>query len=332
MTAPAPIAITMGDPSGIGPEIIVKALLAQPQLCDELVIYGDSTALAEQIAYQQPKGDLISPSNPLRNLQMVETSRLDAPIVMGKVDAAYGRAAASAITRAVQDVMLKNVSAIVTAPIHKEAFSAAGVKFPGHTEMLASLAASSGQAGIDSRLADVRMMLANHELRTVLVTIHMSMSHAIDAITMHNVLQTLRITHSALQKSLRRAPRIAVAGLNPHAGEGGLFGREEIEQIIPAIAVARAEGIAVQGPFPGDTIFGRARGFKEFDVVIAMYHDQGLIPIKYMGIEQGVNVTLGLPFVRTSVDHGTAFDIAGQNKADPSSLLAAITMAKQLVG
>ncbi len=178
------------------------------------------------------------------------------------------------------------------------------------------------------------MMLASDELRTVLVSIHMSMRAALDAVTFENILQTLHITHEALSRSLRRAPRIAVAGLNPHAGEGGLFGREEIEVITPAIEAARARGLDVTGPLAPDTVFMRARHTQarpgEFDVVLAMYHDQGLIPVKYLGVDKGVNVTLGLPLVRTSPDHGTAFDIAGQGVADASSLIEAVRMARSL--
>jgi 4-hydroxythreonine-4-phosphate dehydrogenase len=180
----------------------------------------------------------------------------------------------------------------------------------------------------------VRMMLANDELRVVLVSIHLSLRQALDAVTFDQVLQTLQITHRSLQAMLGRPPRIAVAGLNPHAGEGGLFGREEVDIIAPAVAAAQAQGLQVLGPFAPDTVFMRARASADqpapFDVVVAMYHDQGLIPVKYLGVEQGVNVTLGLPLVRTSPDHGTAFDIAGSGQADPASLLAAIRMARQL--
>jgi 4-hydroxythreonine-4-phosphate dehydrogenase len=180
----------------------------------------------------------------------------------------------------------------------------------------------------------VRMMLANDELRVVLVSIHVSLRDALEAVTKANVLQTLLITHESLSAILGRAPRIAVAGVNPHAGEGGLFGREELEIIAPAISQAREQGLQVSGPYAPDTVFMSARvrsgQLSEFDVVVAMYHDQGLIPVKYLGLEQGVNVTLGLPLVRTSPDHGTAFDIAGTGQADASSLLAAIRMARQL--
>jgi 4-hydroxythreonine-4-phosphate dehydrogenase len=222
------------------------------------------------------------------------------------------------------------LAALVTAPIHKEALAAAGVRFPGHTEMLAALAAAPG--GVPP---PVRMMLANNELRTVLVTIHMSLREAIDAVTFDAVLDTIRIAHRAAQRWDQPAPRIAVAGLNPHAGEGGLFGDEELRIIGPAIEAARAEGIDARGPFAPDTVFMRARHAPpehsgEFDVVVAMTHDHGLIPVKYLGVEHGVNVTLGLPFVRTSPDHGTAFDIAGRGVADPRSLEAAIRMARRM--
>jgi 4-hydroxythreonine-4-phosphate dehydrogenase len=201
--------------------------------------------------------------------------------------------------------------------------------FPGHTELLQSEAAKF----LGKNVADVpvRMMLANDELRTVLVSIHMSLRDAIAAVTQGNVLETLRITHASLQRALGRAPRIGVAGLNPHAGEAGLFGREEIEIIAPAMAQAHSEGIDVHGPLAPDTVFMRARR-GEFDAVVAMYHDQGLIPVKYLGVEKGVNVTLGLPLVRTSPDHGTAFDIAGAGRADEMSLVEAIAMARRLSG
>ncbi|HEX7690083.1 MAG TPA: 4-hydroxythreonine-4-phosphate dehydrogenase PdxA, partial [Burkholderiaceae bacterium] len=219
--------------------------------------------------------------------------------------------------------------AIVTAPIHKEAFAAAGAHWPGHTEMLQELAAAPGTAP-----PPVRMMLANEELRVVLVTIHLSLRRAIDALSVDGILETLRIADDALRRFGLAAPRIGVAGLNPHAGEGGLFGDEEIRLIAPAIAQARAAGIDARGPFAPDTIFMRARDTAaragEFDAVVAMTHDHGLIPVKYLGVEQGVNVTLGLPFVRTSPDHGTAFDIAGRGIADPASLEAAVRMARRL--
>jgi 4-hydroxythreonine-4-phosphate dehydrogenase len=245
----------------------------------------------------------------------------------GAVSAAAGRLAADCVAWGARAALRGEVAALVTAPVHKEALAAAGVPFPGHTELLQAEAAA--HAGCPVAEMPVRMMLANPELRTVLVSIHVALRAALDAVTFGNVLQTLRITHTALQAVLGRPPRIGVAGLNPHAGEGGLFGREEIETIAPAMAAARAEGIDAQGPFAPDTVFMRARN-GAFDVVVAMYHDQGLIPVKYLGVEQGVNVTLGLPLVRTSPDHGTAFDIAGTGRADARSLVEAVRMARQL--
>jgi 4-hydroxythreonine-4-phosphate dehydrogenase len=250
-------------------------------------------------------------------------------IPQGRVDARAGEAAAACIREAVRWVQAGQGRAIVTTPLHKEALAAAGVAYPGHTEMLQALAAPGG-----APLPPVRMMLANDELRTVLVTIHVSLRQAIEAVTFDAVLQTLHITHQALQAFGVARPRIAVAGLNPHAGEGGLLGDEELRIIGPAVQAARREGLDVQGPFAPDTVFMRARHTAqhpgEFDVVVAMTHDHGLIPVKYLGVEQGVNVTLGLPFVRTSPDHGTAFDLAGTGRASEASLLAAVRMARRL--
>jgi 4-hydroxythreonine-4-phosphate dehydrogenase len=243
----------------------------------------------------------------------------------GQINAQAGAAAARCIEHAVSSVLRGEACAIVTAPIHKEALAAAGVPYPGHTEMLQALATPSGHTP-----APVRMMLANDELRVVLLSIHLSLRQAIEAVTFDAVLQTLHITHQAAKAWQAGTPRIAVAGLNPHAGEGGLFGDEELRIIGPAVQAARAAGINAHGPFAPDTVFMRARR-GEFDVVVAMTHDHGLIPVKYLGVEQGVNVTLGLPFVRTSPDHGTAFDIAGQQRADPASLVAAVRMARRLV-
>jgi 4-hydroxythreonine-4-phosphate dehydrogenase len=259
-----------------------------------------------------------------------ELATRSTPWPLGRVDASAGAAAAACIAAGARAVLAGEGAALVTAPIHKEALSAAGVPYPGHTEMLQALAAQALGAEVP-----VRMMLANEQLRTVLVTIHMALRRAIEALDFDGVLQTLRITDRAMRAFGLVQPRIAVAGLNPHAGEGGLFGDEEIRFIAPAIAAARAEGIDARGPYAPDTVFMRARHDPpghpgEFDVVVAMTHDHGLIPVKYLGVEQGVNVTLGLPFVRTSPDHGTAFDIAGQGVADPSSLIAAIQMARRL--
>jgi len=333
----APPVITMGDACGIGPEIIAKSFasgLAQGAVVlgdagvmrRALALTGHSTALA---LLERAADAMGCPPNcvPLLQARDLPTDLIDAPV--GQIDARAGAAAAACIAQAVQLVQSGDASAIVTAPIHKEALSAAGVSYPGHTEMLQALAARPGQPA-----PPVRMMLANEELRTVLVTIHMSLRRAIDAVTFDAVLQTLRIADKAARSFGIASPRIAVAGLNPHAGEGGLFGDEELRIISPAIEAARSEGINATGPYAPDTVFMRARHTAahpgEFDLVVAMTHDHGLIPVKYLGVEQGVNVTLGLPFVRTSPDHGTAFDIAGTGRADPSSLIAALRMARQL--
>lgn len=260
-------------------------------------------------------------------LQVTPPTSPTSGIVLGQVSAAAGHVAADSVRWAARAALTGRIAALVTAPLHKEALAAAGEPFPGHTELLQAEAAAHRGVPLDQM--PVRMMLANDELRTVLVSIHVSLRRAIDAVTFDNVLQTLHITHQSLQAVLGRAPRMAVAGLNPHAGEGGLFGDEEVTTIAPAVTAARSAGLDAHGPYAPDTVFMRARQ-GEFDVVVAMYHDQGLIPVKYLGVDKGVNVTLGLPLVRTSPDHGTAFDIAGTGRADPSSLIEAVKMAHQL--
>ena len=338
-----PIAITMGDPAGIGPEIIARAFRDSAADTEGCFVAGDvatlrraARAIRSDTSVDLPVAVIDAPSEapglPPRCLGVLPVGTLEAPLPWGQVSADAGRAAAACVTWAAQAALRGDIAALVTAPLHKEALAAAGVNFPGHTELLQAQAAA--WLGKDVAEVPVRMMLANDELRTVLVSIHVSLREALAAVTLDNVLQTLRITQAALRRSLGRAPRIGVAGLNPHAGEGGLFGREEIDVIAPAIAAARAEGIDASGPFAPDTVFMRARAAGgrpgQFDVVIAMYHDQGLIPVKYLGVERGVNVTLGLPLVRTSPDHGTAFDIAGTGRADASSLVEAIRAARRL--
>jgi len=330
-----PVAITMGDACGIGPEIVLKACaeLARTPGAPVPLVYGDSGVLARRAAglgltvHLQPVDEPAEAHRVHRHgpspppVAVLPCSHLPRDLPTGRIDARAGRAAHDAILRAADDALAGRVSALVTAPIHKEAMAAAGVRHPGHTEILAE------RAGV----SEVRMMLANEELRTLLVTIHLPLREAIRQVTRASVLTTLQIAHDGLRRLGVARPRIGVAGLNPHAGEGGLMGREEIEHIAPAIADAVALGIDASGPWPGDTVFMRARGFRDFDVVVAMYHDQGLIPVKYLGIDTGVNITVGLPFVRTSVDHGTAFDIAGRGVADHRSLLAAIETAGRLV-
>ena len=345
MTAPSnatdrrqPLAITQGDACGIGPEIVAKLFRgAQARGCfvvgDVAVMRRAAAMTGGMLAVARIEGPDDLAAMPPNCIPVWQPPGLPAGLAdmpLGRVDARAGAAAAACIEHAVAMALGGDVAGIVTAPIHKEALAAAGVGHPGHTEMLQALA---------SRGADVppvRMMLANDELRTVLVTIHMSLRRAIDAVSFDSVLETLRIAHASAARWGQPAPRIAVAGLNPHAGEGGLFGDEEIRIIAPAIAAARAEGIDASGPYAPDTVFMRARHTSahpgEFDIVVAMTHDHGLIPVKYLGVEHGVNVTLGLPFVRTSPDHGTAFDIAGTGRADASSLIAAVRMARQLAG
>jgi 4-hydroxythreonine-4-phosphate dehydrogenase len=333
-----PIALTMGDACGIGPEIIAK-LFRRPDAAG-CVVLGDLDVMRRAAALtggrlavariETPADALALPPNcmPVLPVSGLPADLRDAPI--GRIDARAGAAAAACIARAVELAGAGEVAGIVTAPIHKEALAAAGIGYPGHTEMLQALAARGAAA------PPVRMMLANEELRTVLVTIHLSLRRAIEAVTFEAVLETIRIAHRSASLWGQPAPRIAVAGLNPHAGEGGLFGDEELRIIGPAVAAARAEGIEASGPFAPDTVFMRARHAPghpgEFDIVVAMTHDHGLIPVKYLGVEEGVNVTLGLPFVRTSPDHGTAFDIAGTGRADPRSLAAALRMARRLAG
>jgi 4-hydroxythreonine-4-phosphate dehydrogenase len=322
-----PLLVTMGDAAGIGPEIIVKAFRAGE--LDGAVVLGDPAVLrragSAMTATITTPQDLASvPPGCLPVLVPPGLPSGLAGLPLGQVQAASGAAAARCIEHAVHLMLAGQGATIVTAPIHKEALAAAGVPYPGHTEMLQALAAQPGQP-----LPPVRMMLANEELRVVLVTIHLSLRRALDAVTFDAVLGTLRIAHRAAAAWGQVRPRIAVAGLNPHAGEGGLFGDEEQHIIGPAVRAAVAEGIAASGPYAPDTVFMRARR-GEFDLVVAMTHDHGLIPVKYLGVEQGVNVTLGLPFVRTSPDHGTAFDIAGQGRADPASLVAALRMARRL--
>ncbi|MDL2337964.1 MAG: 4-hydroxythreonine-4-phosphate dehydrogenase PdxA [Pseudomonadota bacterium] len=334
----SPIVITMGDACGVGPEIIAR-LFRGPSAAGCFVL-GDvgvmrraarlTGGMLAVARIDAPEATFEVPPNCLPVLQadVLPADLLEAP--WGGIDVRAGAAAARCIEQAVTLALSGAVSAVVTAPVHKEALAAAGVGFPGHTEMLQALAAAPGTAP-----PPVRMMLANDELRTVLVTIHLSLRRAIDAISFDSVLETLRIAHRSAAGWGMPAPRIAVAGLNPHAGEGGLFGDEEVLIIAPAIAAARAEGIDARGPYAPDTVFMRARNAPghpgEFDIVVAMTHDHGLIPVKYLGVEQGVNVTLGLPFVRTSPDHGTAFDIAGTGRADPASLAAAVAMARRLI-
>lgn len=281
------VAITAGDPAGIGPEIAARAA-RDPRVLDACA----------PVVYGPPDGATFAP---------------------GVLSADAGRAAYDAIVRAVDDAQRGVVAAVATAPVNKEAFRLAGLPWSGHTDLLAHLTGAT----------DVAMMFYSDALRVVLATIHIPLAEVPQALTARSLARTIALTARELPRFGIAKPRIAVAGLNPHAGEHGLFGHEEETAIAPAIAESRAKGIDVSGPFPGDTIFVRARR-GEFDVVVACYHDQGLIPVKLVAFGQAVNVTLGLPIVRTSVDHGTAFDIAGQGVADPESMVAAVLLAARL--
>lgn len=339
------LAITMGDAAGIGPEIIAQSFRDEPLLMARCFVAGDVGAM-RRAALLVASGDVVVPTLqletthemiriPPRCMPVLQIGAPLLPVSMGKVSAAAGEFAGRCVTWAADAALRGEIAGLVTAPLHKEALSAAGAPYdayPGHTELLQARAALARKAPVAE--VPVRMMLANESLRTVLLSIHTSLREALDAVTYENLMATLRITRNALRDVLGREPRIAVAGLNPHAGEGGLFGREEIETISPAVRAAFAEGADVYGPIAPDTVFMRARQGEdhpgEFDVVIAMYHDQGLIPVKYLGVDQGVNVTLGLPIVRTSPDHGTAFDIAGKGLASAQSLIQAVRMARRL--
>jgi 4-hydroxythreonine-4-phosphate dehydrogenase len=324
----APLALTLGDAAGIGPEIVIKLHVAGlPAPC---VVYGDAGALRRAV---------VALEAPLRVIELTDVSTLATyahevgclfvrpthpalpeNLPLGRVDARAGQSAYDALCLAIDDAMLGKVSAIVTAPLNKEAMHAAGLDFPGHTEILAQR----------SGTPYVAMMLVNDRLRVILATIHIALSEVSPTLTTALELRTIELAQQACQAMGIASPRIGVAGLNPHAGEHGKFGREDLDIIAPAIAQAQARGIKASGPWPGDTLFMRAR-LGEFDICVAQYHDQGLIPIKYLGIDQGVNITVGLPFVRTSVDHGTAFDIAGKGIADPSSLREAFEMARTML-
>ena len=340
LTSPSQaVAITMGDPAGIGPEIIIKAFALSPELTTACCVFGDMPTLQTQLAQlasHLPRrlecmavSDVAQAGQSLAHQIPVIQCGESHVITMGQVSAQAGAMAAAAIRYATQAALKGEVAAIVTAPLNKKALQLSGVEFPGHTEMLQSLAAAD--AGLPATGMPVRMMLSCPGLKVVLVSIHMPLRKAIEAVTLENLLQTFQVTHDSWLKSYGYAPRMVVAGLNPHAGEEGLFGEEEIHVISPAIQMAQVKGWNVRGPYPPDTVYMQAhseQGQKDTDVVVAMYHDQGLIPIKFLGLEEGVNHTLGLPFVRTSPDHGTAFDIAGRGMADPRSLLAALKAAK----
>jgi 4-hydroxythreonine-4-phosphate dehydrogenase len=332
------LGITMGDPAGIGPEVTAKAL-ADPLVrkAARSLVIGDARVMA--IAARLAAVDL-----PVRTvaraadatgagdaIEVLDLANADpAAFAVGRVSAVCGRAAYEYIERAVRLALAGEIDGIVTGPINKEALAAAGVRHSGHTEILAELTGTRSYA----------MLLMGTELRVIHVTTHVALRRVPELVTRERVLRTVRLGHEAMRRLGIGAPRLAVCGLNPHAGEAGLFGDEEQVAIGPAIADARAEGIDASGPWPADTIMSRARG-GEFDCVVAMYHDQGHTPVKTLGFRyddarkawtgmSGVNVTVGLPVLRVSVDHGTAFDRAGQGTANPESMVEAVLVAAEM--
>jgi len=327
MTLPV-IGITMGDPTGIGPEIIVKALSMEElfQACRPIV-FGDLEVLSRAIQIQSlsatieviekiPEGGYLP-----GKIFLVPVSRLDiTSLRFGKPDRACEEAMVRYIEEAVKWVMSGSFNAITTCPINKRAINVAGYSFPGHTELLGHLAQASS----------VAMMFLGSKWKIVLVTTHLPLKDVSGSITANRILSTLRLTDEGMKKYFGIPhPKLAVLGLNPHCGEEGLLGEEEKKEILPAMAEARSLGMDVEGPFPADSFFNLSRG-STFDAVISMYHDQGLIPVKMLDFREAVNFTLGLPFIRTSVDHGTAYDLAGKGLADPANLIKAILTAANL--
>ena len=319
------LAITMGDVNGIGPEILAKAL-ARPepwQWCRPLAI--GSLAAYENARHMAPGAPparaLQDPREPLsgeRNLPLFDGGHKTPPLQPGMLDPEAGRCAAEWVKIAVQLAKDRTVDGMVTCPISKDCIRQAGYAYSGHTSLIADL----------TDAPDYRMCLFTPTMRILHITAHLSLRDAIDAVTADRIVTSIRIGHEALARLGNPSPRIAVAGLNPHAGEAGAFGREEIDAIAPAVQICQQEGIACSGPYPPDTLFGKMRDGL-FDMIIAMYHDQGHIPLKLIAMDEGVNVTLGIPIVRTSVDHGTAFEIAGPGIAREHSLCAALELAAQ---
>ena len=323
------VGITMGDPAGIGPEIIVKAILEYDinKICRPVVI-GDAEVIKKVLKTCRLRAEIkviekiASAPAGSGKIEIVDLHNIDVKgLKYGVPGKACGSAAVSYIKMAAGLALAKKIDAITTAPINKEIINAAGFQYPGHTELLAELAGTK----------DFGLMMVGGGLRVILVTTHMALKDVFRNIKKDRVLRTIRLAHKAMGYFQTKAPRIAVAALNPHAGEGRLFGTEEWDEIMPAVIEARGEGLDVSDPLPADTLFHKAKE-RYYDIVVAMYHDQGLIPLKLLAFGKAVNVTVGLPFIRTSVDHGTAYDIAGKDCADPGSLIEAIKMAVEMVG
>ena len=321
------IGITMGDPSGIGPEIILKSFQNSKLRNSRIIVIGDykvMLAAHDMLNIKSFKLNRIlntreSPFNSgvlnILDLQLVNMKELQP----GRVQAISGNAAFECIRIAVELAKNKDIDTIVTAPLNKEALHSAGHKYPGHTEIFASLT--------DTK--DYAMLLHDKKLSVIHVSTHVSLLEAITGLKRERIEKVIELANNSMKRLCDDEPRIAVAGINPHAGENGLFGNEEIKEIIPAIRNMKGKGINVEGPFPPDTIFLQAVD-RKYDVVVAMYHDQGHIPLKLIGFNSGVNVTVGLPFIRTSVDHGTAFEIAWQGKANENSMVEAIKLSIKL--
>ena len=320
-----PLIITMGDPTGIGPEIIIKALLEGQlaQLEYPLLLAGDGAVLKRAAGLFDVVAKITDDSLTVKETAVQFKNLTDLPAAdlnYGEPDQACGRAMVTYIDWAADQCLAGEAVGMVTAPINKKAINDAGIDFPGHTEMLAD------RCGVEK----VVMMLAGDKLRVCLATTHLPLDAVAANLSSEAILETIRITDRSLRCQFGlKNPRLAVLGLNPHAGESGLFGNEERQIISPAIDQAKAEGIEASGPHSADTLFHFAVA-GHYDAVVCMYHDQGLIPLKLLHFEDGVNVTLGLPIVRTSVDHGTAYDLAGSGKASCASLVAAIRMAEQM--
>ena len=316
----------MGDPAGIGPEVIVKAFRDHtlPLQCRALVI-GDAR-LIQVTAKKYAPEILVHPiTNPNEGwyqtcaIDIIDLNNVRENLPVGKPSAEAGQASFEAIKTAVDLALNEEISAITTAPINKKSLHLAGYQFPGHTELLAHLTHSE----------QASLMMVGNSLRVVLVTTHVPLDQVKSLITLERVLNTIRLTHEWLSKHVTDVPNIAVTGLNPHCGDCGIFGQEETEYILPALNKIQMEGIQASGPFSADALFGR-QDSKKYDAVVCMYHDQGMIPIKMDSAGQGVNITLGLPILRTSVDHGTAFDITGRDKACAENLKMALRTAARL--
>ena len=320
------IAITMGDPAGVGPEIIVKMFQDRSVYNFSYpLIVGDATLLNEVTLKLAPSLSIIPISSPQEasftpgSIDVLDLKNISNVINVGQADAVGGKASVEYIRTAVNLALDHKVEAITTAPINKKSIYLAGFTWPGHTEMLADLTGTK----------DVALMLTGDALRVVIVTTHVPLNKVWEGVTYKRVITTIKLTYQWLLEHVTENPKIAVTGLNPHCGDGGIFGKEELEEIIPALDDARKEGINAFGPFSADAFFVKFEPNK-YDAVITMYHDQGMIPVKMANKGNAVNVTIGLPIIRTSVDHGTAFDIAGKGLASPESLKLAIQSAAQL--